>query len=91
MSNSFSWSGFTCLYCGQSFHNANKEISKAELIAHDQVCDKNPLVKRIKELEEAVQEALSIVKLKWNEVDNHPASRWVKDVEYFEKVLKGDK
>jgi len=86
---SFSWSAYTCLYCEQTFHNANKEVSKDDLIAHDQICGKNPLVKRIKELEEAVKGALNITKYEWNEAGEHPASRWAKDVKYFEQILKG--
>jgi len=37
----------------------------------------------------AVKEALSISKIQWAEVQNHPASRFARDVEYFEKALKG--
>jgi len=45
--------------------------------------------KRIKELEEAVMEALALCRAKWQVQDNHPASSWAKEVEYFENALKG--
>jgi len=48
---SFSWSAYTCLYCGQTFYNANEKVLEEDLIVHDQICIENPLVKRIKELE----------------------------------------
>lgn len=38
---------------------------------------------------DAVKEALSISKALWAGVGNHPASRYAKDVEYFEQALKG--
>ena len=44
---------------------------------------------RVEELEQAVGEALALVRANWKANNNHPASRWAKEVEYFEQALKG--
>jgi hypothetical protein len=46
---------------------------------------------RIEKLETAVKGALSISNALWAGVGNHPASRYAKDVAYFEGILKGVK
>ena len=46
--------------------------------------------KEIAKLRKAVLEALGDAKALWAGVGNHPASRYAKDVAYYEKVLKGE-
>jgi len=44
-----------------------------------------------KRLREAIEEALSIMKDEWNKINNHPASRWAKDIKCFEQILEETK
>jgi len=44
---------------------------------------------RIRELEQGIGEALALAKAEWKVRNNHPASNWAKEVEYFKQVLKG--
>lgn len=74
-----------CISCGEDLNfiaGQQEEIDRltAELKTKDE---------RIKELTDAVREALSISKGLWAGVKNHPASQYAKDVEYFEQALKG--
>ena len=75
---------------------------KAELKAKDELLQKSATYLRrqsnigkeqmdfIKQMEQALKEALTMAKELWASVGNHPASRYKYDVDYFEKALKGE-
>lgn len=49
-----------CMYCGHVFHgNDPEDIARVyqEALDHDQVCDKNPLVRKLSESQEKLREA----------------------------------
>jgi len=59
-------------------------------IVHNQTNKIIKLEAENKVLRDAVLDALGTAKALWAGVRNHPASRYAKDVAYYEKVLKGE-
>lgn len=69
--------------------NKSGRIKKLKLECGQRAIKICVLNERVKELEQAVDEALALVRAEWKVRGNHPASNWAKEVEYFEHVLKG--
>ena len=71
-------------------HRTPRPINTQEAAIDKLQAEVQRLRDRIKELEEAIGDELTVAKAAWANVNNHPASRHAKDVRFYKELLKGD-